>query len=304
MDSLSPQLNYYRPSGVFPPAGIVTLIVGVAAGSVLGALYAFINHHIPLIYLNLLLLGVFASLLGWIGSWGVHKFHVRNAYAAALMGAVIFLAAYTVHWFFYIATVIADFETDSPYDVAAIFDIALDLMRNPEDVWEFIRDLNEYGIWSISRPGSSNEIDVNGIWLTVAWLCEALTLMYTAIKKPWEEARRPYSERQGKWMEPKYLPILIAFIENLDEFKRAVVRGDYSSLTTPLTISDDAPLLKYAKVCLYPDTQSPCVSVINVSVSLKKNKENVTEIYVVKCLKIPPATATDISNALAGDSIR
>jgi hypothetical protein len=301
MDSLLPRLNYYRPSGIFPPAGIATLFGGCAGGAALGAVYAFANYHIPLVYLNVLLLLGFAASLSWLGSWGVRKFHVRNAYAAAVMGAGIFLAAYTVHWTFYIATVVVDWTTDSPYDAAAIFNLAVDFMRNPTESWELIEILNETGVWNISSaPGRSSQsgLEVKGIELTVIWIAEALVLLYFAVRKPWEEACKPYSERQGEWMKSTDLPAFIPFIENSEEFKHAVNRGDYSALITPLPASEE-PLLKYAKIRLYSDALDPYITVQNVSISKKKKKETVSEKNVVRCLKISPITAADISSALA-----
>jgi hypothetical protein len=301
MDNLSPHLNYYRPSGVFPPAGIMTLFVGCAAGAVLGAVYAFASYHIPLIYLNFVLLFAFGVLLGWFGSWGVRKFHIRNAYAAVVMGAAIFLVAYVVHWPFYIATVIVDWETDSPYDIAAIFNLSGELMRDPAGNWVLIEFLNETGVWSISGRGSSSNLNVKGIELTCIWIGEALILLYYAVRKPWEEARKPYSERQGEWMKPTDLPTPIRFIESPKDFKNALSHNDYSALTTPILASVELPL-KYAKVSLYSDALDPYVTVQNVSITKKAEKKTASEKAVVRCLKIHPTHATDITNALAASA--
>ncbi|MDR1048159.1 MAG: hypothetical protein LBL51_00255 [Synergistaceae bacterium] len=298
MDSFSTNLNCYRPSGAFPPAGIAAFFVGAAAGVLLAPVYAFANYHIPLVYLNVLLLWGFGLLLGWIVSWGVRKFHVRNPLAAAVMGVAVFAAAYSVHWFFYLATVLVDGMTDSPYDVEAIADFALALMKDPAEAWELLWALNEEGVWSLSGSSSSSNLAVKGLELAAIWLGEALVLLFLAVKKPWEEAGKPYSERLDAWMEAKDLPVSVAFVENREEFGRAVGRGDYSALTTPLPPSEE---VKYAKVRLYSDALDPCVSVENVSVTKKKKKETVSKKEVVRYLKISPTAASDISRALAGD---
>jgi hypothetical protein len=275
----------------------VTLPAGCAVGAILGALYAFANYHIPIVYLNVALLWVFAALLGELGSWGVRKFHVRNACAAAAIGAVIFLVSYAAHWYFYIATVIIDWDTDSPYDVAAIFSLAVDLIRNPEDSWELIKILNDTGVWSIAGRSSSSSLEVRGVVLAGVWVAEALVLLYSAVRKPWEEACKPYSERQGEWMKPTDLPAVIPFIENPGEFNNAANRGDYSALTAPLPAADEPPL-RYARIRLYSDAFAPYVTVQNVSVSKKKKKETVSVKDIARCLKIPPTAAADISKAL------
>ena len=299
MDNFSSSLNYYHPSGVFPLAGIAALFAGCAGGAVLGAVYAFVNHHMPLVYLNVLLLCGFGFSLGWLGSWGVRKSRVRSASAAVVMGAVIFLTAYVSHWFFYISTVLVDWETDSPYSVMTVFNLALDFMRDPGESWEVIQGLNEEGVWSISKLGSSSSrsrFEPKGLVLAAIWLIEALFLMYPAVKRTWEEACKPYSERQGEWMKPQELPVPIAFIEDPEEFKKAVDRGDYSMLTAQLPPSDE-DVLKFANVCLYSDALESYVSVKNVSVTNKKKKETDE---VVRYLKISPQTAADILSALAG----
>jgi hypothetical protein len=308
MNDVSSHLDCYRPSGAIPLAGIAAFPVEIAVSAILAAMYAFVNHHDPLLYLNALLMCGFALYLGWIVSWGVRTFHIRNTLAAAAMGAAVFFVSYTVHWFFYISTVLVDWETDSPYDVGTVVKFAFSLMRDPEGSWKLIRTLNEEGVWSIGSR--SSVIEVKGLLLAVLWVGEALAFFFFAVTKPWEAAGKPYSERLGKWMEARELPVSVNFIDDLEEFKRAVSRGDYSALTTPLSADTDAKDVpqeramhvkdvKYAKTILYSDPLDPCVSVKNVSVRQKKKKTDVSAKEVVRYLKVSPMVAQNITNALS-----
>jgi hypothetical protein len=303
------QLACYRPSGVAPLAGTAaTLLTGCAAGVLLGAVYAFLNHHDPLAYLNIVLLLLWSYLTGSITAKGIRKFHIRSVAAAAVTGVLVLAVTYSVHWFVYIATVIADIETDTPFDVVAIGKFAIYLMRHPETAWEWIRAFNSEGVWTLSSGSSRNGSAVKGVLLSAIWAAEAVVLCYMSVKIPVDEAGKPYSERLGKWMEARPLPIAIAFIEDVNRFKNAVAHGDYSALTTPFLVGaeDDAAedlkksVIKYAVAVLYPDPSEPYISVENVTVvKVKKSKDSVSSKNVVRYLKISPTTAQSITEALA-----
>lgn len=292
-------LEYYRPSGSASPVSVIlTLCASVLAGAVLSAIYAFANYHNPFIYLNILLLYGLAFALGWLTSWGVRRFHIRNAFAAAAIGVIAFVVSYAVHWLFYISTVIVYLEADFSYDVPEIIRLATELMRDPDGAWEWIKAINEEGIWSIGSS-SGSDLEFKGLLLTAVWLAEAAVLLYYSVKKPWDEAGKPYSERSGEWIEGRELPLGIAFVEDSEKFKKDVSRGDCGALVTPLPESDDEPL-KFAKVVLYADQFTPYVTVKNVTVKKKKKKSSVSEKVVVRYLKITPSTAGEVSDALAG----
>jgi hypothetical protein len=281
-----------------------------AAGVLLGAVYAFLNHHDPLAYLNIILLLLWSYLIGSIIARGIRKFHIRSVAAAAVTGGLVLAVTYSVHWFVYIATVIADIDdiaTDTPFDIATIGEFAFYLTRHPETAWEWIRTFNSEGVWTLSSSTSGNGSVVKGLFLSAIWAAEAIVLCYMSVKIPIDEAGKPYSERLGKWMEAWSLPTAIAFIEDVNRFKNAVARGDYSALTTPFSggTEDDAAedpkksVIKYAIVVLYPDPSEPYISVENVSVvKIKKRKDSVSSKNVVRYLKISPTTAQNITEAL------
>ncbi|MCL2010410.1 MAG: hypothetical protein FWG71_07675 [Synergistaceae bacterium] len=300
----SPQLSYYRPSGAAPLGGVaVTLAASVAGGVAMAAVYAFANQHNPVILLNVLLTLLFGFTLGWMVSKGVRVFRIRNAAAASAIGLIAFAAAYAAHWPVYISSLIVDHGEDvSPYNVALILRIALELVREPEEMWGLIKSVNESGVWSLSSGSHSrgSGIHFRGIFLAAIWAAEAAVICLAAVTVPWKEASKPYSERQNKWLVPNTLPARVAFIEDVEGLKNALARDDFSALTTPLP-AGEANGAKYATVTLYPDAMEPYVSVHNLSTpDEKKGKSSRQTIKeVIQHLKISPTTAQKISNSLA-----
>ena len=300
MSDISPQLSYYKPSGSVPPGGaVITLAAGIAVGVIAGAIYGFANYHDPLIYINILLACVFGGALGYAVSRGVAAFHIRNAAAAGFMAVVVFIAAYASHWIFYLATVVMSFDNQG-WNVPEIAGLAKEMVSMPDFTWDFLKSLNEQGVWSISRSGRGGA-EVKGIILTGIWVAEAAVIGYYALSAPVKRARRPYSERRGAWMEALALPCRVGFIENADAFKLAISRGDYSPLTTPFACDEAEPAeSKYAKVTLYQDPMEPFVDVENVTETVKKKKRDTSVKHVVQYLKITPGAAQKIKEALEG----
>jgi hypothetical protein len=309
MCDYSRELNFYKPSGAAPASGVVaTLVGGVLLGSLLGAVYAFVNHHDPLMYLNVLLLLFFGAVLGGTVSKGVRQFRIRNPFIAFAIAFVVFVVAYAVHWFFYLATVAVDWEGGSSFDISAIVGLAFFFMQQPAEALGFLRELNSQGVWSLTSLSSrSSGISPKGIVLTVIWVVEALALFYYSVSGPWEEACKPYSERQDKWMDPVSPAAPVAFIENVEEFKSAIARNNFSALTTPLKTldeedgageADDAKNTRFATLTLYLDPVESYISVGNVSIKEKKKKKkkdsSVNTENVVRYLKIPFSLAQSI----------
>ena len=214
----------------------------------------------------------------------------------------------------------------------------VEFAQNPEATWEWIKAINENGVWTITSGSNREGIPVRGIFLTLIWIAEAAIIGFVTFALSREEASKPYSERQGKWLTAKTLPKHIAFINNQDDFLNALARGDYSALTTPLSKEsafsekdgdddeEDREITNYAEVVLYPDAFEPYVSVSNVSLqkaeaasetqapksakrkkwfgwltgwfSSEKKEEGVTTVEIVQYLKISPTVAQNITNAL------
>jgi hypothetical protein len=242
---------------------LTALAGGCAAGVVLGAVYALVNHHDPVIYLNVFLVLAAAWALGTAAAQGVRLGHIRNRAAGAFIGAVVFVAAYVSHWCVFLSTVIVNYSADvESFDIKAILELAAEFARNPGDTLRLIVRFNEAGTWSISGGGSS-AVPVNGIVLALIWLAEAVILCYSSVRKPWIEAGKPYSERRSKWLDQKELPRHVELIENSEEFLNALARNDFSALTKPLD-ETGKKYLRYASVTLYTDSFDPYLSVQNV----------------------------------------
>ena len=300
-DTSHPNLKFYRPSGAAPIGGILTtLIVGVVAAVPLAFLYAFINHHDPILYLNVLLVFGFGVAMGWLGQWGIRKFHIRNAGVALLLGLVIFAVGYVAHWCFYIATVLVDFSSGASFDFAKIFTFTGYLLQDPAEIFEMIGKFNENGVWTIGGRGSSSGMAVKGVLLAVVWVAEAIALLILAVSKPLEATKKPYSDRSSRWIEPTELPAAVHFVEDKERLLSALSRGDFSTLLTPYVVPQAVQGEKtlYATVTIYKDALAPCINVTNVTFTPKKKKEEVATDEVIRYLIVSPTVAQNLENAL------
>jgi hypothetical protein len=242
-------------------------------------------------YVNALSAAVLGLLLGFAVSRGIAAFNVRNVSCAVISGIIVFICAYVSHWFFYLAA----YGITKLSEVPEVFGTARLLFENPREAWEWIRFINDEG-WS-SGGGA-----VKGWTLWAMWAAEALLIGYFSLAAPVRQARMPYSERRGMWMDAVELPKRVAFIENADVFRASLSRGDYGALMTPLDIWS-APRgprdEKYAAVTMYPDSWDPYISVSNVTVKARKKKLRVSAENVVKYLKTPAEISLEIKDALS-----
>jgi hypothetical protein len=300
----------------------LTFLKGVVLGSILAAVYAFANYHNPIVYLNVLLCSGFGSLLGWFVAKDVRRFHIRGVFGAGAIALAVCAISTVVHWFFYVATVVVAWGTSSPYDVTEVARAVFLLVEAPSYCWELILLLNETGVWSLGRLGSSRSgLEIKGLLLAAIWAAEALVLLWFSLAKPMRQAGMPYSERGQDWIAEKNLPKPVAFIKDPEGFKSALARGDYSALTRPPQSGDEesgeaqTQPSSYAVVTLYSDLFEPYVSVKNVSGSVKQPKKSriLQKIfswlwgssdqeesfsYIVRYLKISPTVAREIESSL------
>jgi hypothetical protein len=201
------------------------------------------------------------------------------------------------HWFFYLAA----YGMTKLSEIPTIFKIACWLFENPEEAWNGFQFINGVG-WSLEGVSGGGGKTVNDWLLGAIWSVEALLIGYLSISAPIAQARKPYSERRGVWMEAVDLPKHVAFIENAAAFKESLSRSDYGALMTPFDVwrspletSDE----KYAAVTIYPDSWDPYISVSNVTVRTKKKKRDISTKNVVKYLKVPAEISLKIKDALS-----
>lgn len=305
MNDFSPNLATYKPSGSFSfPGVILTLLLGLVAAVPLGVVYAYINHHDPILYVNIVLVGGFGICLGWILSKGIHRFAIRSVSVTVVMALLVFVVAYLTHWVAYATAVWTDLD-DLGWDFAFNLETFKAFCQHPDALWGFIQDINTHGIWTISSSGSSKGTEVRGVVLGFFWLAEALGILWYTMKLPLQETGKPYSERSEKWLEPKELSLPVAFISDKNAFRSALARNDYSALTTPLPPEAEGEESTneqrgHAQVTLYSDPFDPCVTVKNVSIKVKKKKTDVTTVEVIRYLRVSPSVAENISKALGG----
>jgi hypothetical protein len=292
------RLAYYKPSGNAPFGGVVvTALCGATLGVIAGALYGMVSYAVPFVYVNVAL-AVFLGLgLGAAASKCLMAFRIRNVEFAAAAGLVVFISAYASHWFFYLAV----YGMTKLSEIPAAFEIALNLFENPVDTWNGVKFVNGIG-WSLSGSSGRGGTTINGWLLWAAWAAEAALIGYLSLSAPMSQARMPYSERRGMWMDAIELPKRVAFIENADVFKESLSRGDYGALMTPIDTrgaSTEPRVEKYAAVTMYPDSWEPYLSVSNVTAKTRRKKRDMSTENVVKYLKVPAEISLKIKDALS-----
>jgi hypothetical protein len=292
------RLAYYKPSGNAPLGGvIVTALVGTALGALAGALYGMVSYAVPFVYVNLLLAVFLGIGLGAVAAKCLTAFHIRNVKFAAAAGFVVFISAYVTHWFFYLAV----YGISKLSEIPGVFEIARHFFENPGDAWDGVKSVNDIG-WSVSGSPGRGGTTVNGWLLWAVWAAEAALIGYLSLSASVRQARAPYSERRGMWMDAVELPKHAAFIENAAAFRESLSRGDYGALMTPLdtrSAPSEPSGEKYAEVTIYPDSWDPYLSVSNITVKARKKKSDMSVENVVKYLKVPAEIALKIKDALS-----
>ncbi len=304
MNEFSPNYRFYTPSGVFSlPGALVTLIFGLVAAVPLAFLYSFGVYHVPSVYISFCLTLGLGWALGWIVSFGVVRFRIRNRAVAVSVALLAALAAYIIHWPAYVAVVLAR-ENDAGTNVPVILALASNLIQNPSDLIELIREIYEIGVWTIRSSSSGGGSTVNGLFLGAVWVAEFCAVMLIPGYLAHNKAGQPYSEQSEKWLVPLALPLPIAYVENLEALKSAFARNDFSALTTPLPQESNEPSdERYAQVTLYRDIWTPYLSVTNVFFKGKGKKKKREEKEVVRFLSVTPSLAQNVASSLGASSV-
>ena len=148
--------KYYKHSGAVPVNGIVFMALYGAVGAVvLAAIYGYADYYIPSVYLNILLVIIFGSMVGWCVGMGGKRGQMRNTWAMAAFG---FLAGCLAEYAQWVAWVFAF----SKQEILAI---------TPAQLAPVIQYVADNGAWSIfdSTP--------TGWELYAYWGLEALVIV-------------------------------------------------------------------------------------------------------------------------------
>ncbi|HEX4794350.1 MAG TPA: hypothetical protein VH370_11190 [Humisphaera sp.] len=178
------ELYYRYPTRVPPLAVINALIVGLGVGAVAAAVYAYSIAYIPIIYLNLILVGLFGAALGFVPAYAMRKGKVTSVSAMVGVAMIVTAVCYYLHW---VVWLVAISHQRFPLGF---------LLAHPRAVVELLKLVNETGIWSMSK----GETPVSGIALDVVWLVEAAGIFACAwLVAVAQRGETPFCETCSAW---------------------------------------------------------------------------------------------------------
>lgn len=178
--------RYYQHSGQFTFGGVVlTLVAGLAGGSILAAIYAALILYIPLAgFVTFLLAGGFGFLVGLVTSLLITAGKIRSKGLAFLLSSVVGLGSLYVAWAVWIFLLLNRAELEP--ELAAI-------LLQPGVLWELLGQISEVGAWSMS------DFTPTGLFLWFLWGVEAIIVLGLAMILPMVALATPFCERCDVW---------------------------------------------------------------------------------------------------------
>ncbi|QSH42179.1 hypothetical protein P0136_04145 [Lentisphaerota bacterium ZTH] len=202
--------RYYRHSGEAGLFGLFCIIAGgVTVVALLGALYGFIIHWVPSVYISFfIILGYAVGVGAAIASAG-YLGKVRNMQLLIISGVLLGIFAVYLGWVSWIYA--------SPVSNAIIW-------RSGE-LFKVIKFLGEQGAWSIFGWTPK------GIVLYTVWGIEAALIMAGAVLVPWYVLNNiPFCEYCRKWIRHNVPLKILRLPEKQAALKTAFEAGDFSVL--------------------------------------------------------------------------
>jgi hypothetical protein len=208
---------YYRyPTRVPPLAIINALIVGIGVGLVAAAAYAYAIAFIPIIYLSLILTGLFGAVLGFVPAYAMRRGKVTSVTAMVAVAMIVTAVCYCFHWFVWLFAML---HHEVPLTV---------LLTHPVDVIDLLKEVNAHGVWSLHKGDSP----VSGIALDVVWLCEAGAIFCIAwLVASKQRGETPFCDSCGIWC-PAGAKVRAMKAGDTADLRRRIEARDWSYLDT------------------------------------------------------------------------
>ena len=268
----------YQPSGRLGASTFLwTLLFGLPAAAVLGAVYAYAILYIPIAgYISILLTAGYGFLVGVVAAKGVQRGRGRSPGIAALLGLVVGLAGLYLSWTVWIFAFARRGGADVPL---------LELAQQPAVLWELIRSVNAHGAWSIKGATPT------GTLLWVFWAIEALVIVGLPALVCFAQAGEPFCERCEQWCQ-KTQAIFVGRTAPPAELAARLRSLDVAYLAElgPAGAGDATRIRYDLCICRCKATSTLTAAAVTTTMSGKKKKESTAEL-VGNLLLTPEAAA-------------
>ncbi len=247
--------THYQHSGKAPIGGVLlTLVGGVVAGVLLGAIYGFLIYWSPFVYINAFITFgfgvVLATVVGSLGKLG----KLRNVAVLTVIALLTAVLAYFVHWVVWVERMTGS------------------LLLQPDQMWAFLSTVNALGPWSIFGWTPT------GAALWGIWGIEALVIIGLGTVSAHGLIDIPYCEETKQWTKESILPERFGPLDDVPK-----VDSPNSLLQALRPESDATPAYTEVAIATAEGSELRCVSVNAVSVETnKEGKEETEKTNIVK----------------------
>ncbi|MDR2366959.1 MAG: hypothetical protein LBF58_02435 [Deltaproteobacteria bacterium] len=238
--------EYYHPSGKFSPAALIFIpLVTSVVASILGIAYAYLTWYNPIVYIGIVFPLAYSYGVYFFSSWALDITPVRNNLLAFVLFFFGGLVGYVFHALVWLNLFIH--QTDQVFQIGSdsrAFGFVVSTVNwkvlvsealNLEYSINYLLMVIDRGVWTLLGH------EVMGLPYRLIWLGEFLIFTVTLAAFCRNEARKPFCETLGQYLQKKTLPHLLRVPYELDGLKYKFEQGDYGYIM----VADIEPNSRY-----------------------------------------------------------
>jgi hypothetical protein len=224
--------EYYHPSGKYSPAAIILIpLVTLVMASILGIVYAYLTWYNPIIYLGVIFPLAYAYGVYFCTSWILKITPVRNNVLAFVLFFFGGLIGYVFHALVWLNLYLH--QTDQVYSLGSgakalgfvvstvNWNVLITEVFNLDYSINYLLLVIDKGAWTLMGH------EIKGLPYRLIWLAEFLIFSVSLAVLCRNEARKPFCETLGQYLQKKTLPHLIRVPYELEQLKYKFEQGEY-----------------------------------------------------------------------------
>ena len=185
---------FYKESGRLNALRLLfAYAIGIATVFFISYGYSVLLIFIPLVYLNFIIVTVYAIVLGYFIKLLIRFAQIRNQRSRYVFAVIVGLAAYYFQWTSYILYALSG-EVPS---FTEYFENSSWIISSTDFIY-IIAEINKYGLWEVFG------IPFRDYALTFVWIIEAFIILSGALLPVIKHHINPFSEEFNRWY-PKYV---------------------------------------------------------------------------------------------------